>query len=486
MIIPNNGKVVIFDDKIQEVSLLMKALSSNNVPFSYFQDENGDDLPNDENPIKNIRLVFLDIELETGVRHGSRSVISIPLSRLDKIILKNNGPYFLFIWSTKYEEYGELFITEVNTSDIFENRRPIKIITLNKKDFLSKDIFGLITEELEKEITAFDSLNAFFYWESIINDSAGEITNELISLIKRDGDWNQDTKNILYKLSSAYWGLSLKDFKPEEDKKKMFGAYSTLNQVLSDKIDYNANNSYNPILNNILEPKGERNIELFAKINEKIHVDNNPQTDLTIPGSTIFCIENMHKEIEILNIKFASKIIGIKTQHEKKPFLDVEDRIKNVQNCEKQAIDSVKRIIGEKQIVLKSIIAESLINPRDFDPELRGEIITNSHYIEVNISPRCDFAQNKLKNVRFLPGVLILEKYLEHLNKNADYNYLSDFKVHLEGNHYLFLFDFRFFYSIKNGSSKCCPKFRIKENFLNELQVKLSGHISRLGLLYMS
>lgn len=485
MIIPNNGKVVIIDDKIEQVATLMKALSKKNVPFIYFQDENGDDLPEEGEYLRNVRLVFLDIVLDTGVMQTAKNIISTALSRLDRIIGNGNGPYFIFIWSTQYEQYGDLLKYEINTSPVFENKRPIEFIELKKSELDSKG-YNAIIEALQQEIKKFDSLNAFFYWESIINDSAGEITNELISLIKKDKDWNIDTKNILHKLSSAYWGLSIKDFKPDEDKKKMFGVYSTLNHVLTDKIDYNANNSFNPILNNILEIKGERNNELFAKINEKIHVDNNPQPDLSIPGSTIFCIENMYKELELLKEKFSDKVIGIKTQHEKRPIPNIDKTLSKVENIEKMATDSIKNIIDEKQIALKSMIAESLINPSDFDPKLRGEIISNSRYIEVNISPRCDFAQNKLKNVRFLPGALIPEKYCELLNKNADYNYLSDFKVHLEGNQYLFLFDFRFFYSIRNGTSKCFPKFRIKENFLNELQVKLSGHISRLGLLYMS
>lgn len=482
MIIPNNGKVVIFDDKIEQVAELMKALSSNNVPFSYFQDANGTDLPEVDNLIKNIRLVFMDIELETGVRHSAKSIISIPLSRLDRIIGENNGPYFLFIWSTKYEEYGELFISEVTTSHVFENKRPLKIIKLNKQE-LSSQGFMMIKKALSNEIESFDSLNAFFYWESIINDSAGEITNELISIIKKDEDWNQDTKNILYKLSSAYWGLSLKNLKEDEGIHKIIGAYSTMNQVLSDKIDYNTNISYNVKLNNIIKAEGKENTELFAKINEKIHIDNKPQSNFAIPGSTIFCIDELIKEIEKVEMIHSQKIERITIQNSKKPF-DIEVPIQKARLQSVKDKESIIKTIREKQSIFNSIISDTLLDYSNSD--LRDSIIKSSRYIEVNISPRCDFAQNKLKNLRLLPGVLVPEEHEIHFNKNADYNYFSDFKIHLEGTYYFFLFDYRFFYSIRNGSLKSYPKFRIKENFLNELQVKLSGHISRLGVLYMS
>ena len=56
MILPNNGKAVIIDDQLSEAFPLMTLLSQEKVPFVYFQDEGGDDLP--EEPLKNIRLIF--------------------------------------------------------------------------------------------------------------------------------------------------------------------------------------------------------------------------------------------------------------------------------------------------------------------------------------------------------------------------------------------------------------------------------------------
>ena len=65
-------------------------------PSLIFRMKMGRIFPN-ENKIKNIRLVFMDIELETGVHHSSKSVVAIPLSRLDTVIMEDNGPYILFI-----------------------------------------------------------------------------------------------------------------------------------------------------------------------------------------------------------------------------------------------------------------------------------------------------------------------------------------------------------------------------------------------------
>ena len=482
MIIPNNGKVVIIDDQMDQVKELIMALSKNNIPFSYFRDENGDDLPEDGNHLKNIRLIFLDIVLDTGTDQSEKSVISNALSRLNRIIGENNGPYFIFLWSTRYEKYGKKLIEEITTKPLFKNRQPIAFIELNKKELREKGFLAIVSA-LDKEIQKFDSLNAFLYWESIINDSAGEITNELISLINSD-NWNNDTKNILYRLSSAYWGLSIKDIGPKEQKRKVLGAYSTLNQVLSDKIEANSHNNYDPLLDNLLENKGENNTELFAKINEKIHVDSKPQKDVSIPGSVLFCIDLLNEDVDKIDAELERSILKLDALKGKNG-INIEEIVVKKKLAFSNKKETLERIIKEKRRNLNSIINDSLKDAKEILSQQKEEIIKNGIYVELNISPRCDFAQNKIKNHRFLPGVLVPEEYREKFNKYAEYNYISDFKIHMESNLYFFLFDFRHFYSLRILPENLSPKFRIKENLLNELQVKLSGHINRLGLLYM-
>lgn len=487
MIIPDNGKVVIIDDKIEQVKELMMALSKNRIPFSYFQDESGEDLPEEGNHLKSVRLIFLDIVLDTGIDQSEKSVVSNALSRLDRIVGENNGPYFIFLWSTKYEKYGEKLKEEINTKPLFVNRRPIDFIVL-KKEELQKKGFEAIIEALDNEIKKFDSLNAFFYWESIINDSAGEITNELISLTNNPVEWNKNTKNILYRLSSAYWGKNIKNISPEESNRKVLGAYSTLNQVLADKIDLNTHTSYDKILDNILELEGENNPMLFAKINEKIHVDNNPQKNVDVPGSIIFCIDELNKEKENKIEELENKINQKKQRHNISPFENIDLILQNMQKGAKKTIDVIEVNIREKNKALNMIVSESIgkrKDGKDLSAGSRKRILKDSLYIELNITPKCDFAQEKVRYHRFLPGALVLEDYRSKINKNADFNYVSDFKIHFNGKLYFFLFDFRHFYSLKKLPEGYSPRFRIKDSFLNELQVKLSGHISRLGLLYM-
>ena len=84
---------------------------------------------------------------------------------------------------------------------------------------------------------------------------------------------------------------------------------------------------------------------------------------------------------------------------------------------------------------------------------------------KLSIKPSCYFAQEKIRSHRLLPGAIINSNYREYFNGNAEFNYCSDFEFNFEGLSYFFLFDFRYFYSLKEIPVYCMPTFRIKEFF---------------------
>ena len=131
MILPTNGKVAVFDDKYNDVKNLLGALSKNAVPYFYFQDEGGEDLP--EKPISNIRLVFLDLELVTDGSANPQNIISSIGGRLSKV-LEQNSNYVLVYWSTKQQLYGEIIDNAFENG--LSNYKPILKISLNKVEAL--------------------------------------------------------------------------------------------------------------------------------------------------------------------------------------------------------------------------------------------------------------------------------------------------------------------------------------------------------------
>jgi hypothetical protein len=133
MILPTNGKVVIFDDQYEQIEGLLKTLSKERVPFLYYKDELGEDLP--DKPIKKVRLVFLDIELVSGQTLSNHNIISSIGARFEKVLEKNNN-YVLIYWSTKEKKYQEVL------NQAFEERlidyKPIVALSLNKSEALDQ------------------------------------------------------------------------------------------------------------------------------------------------------------------------------------------------------------------------------------------------------------------------------------------------------------------------------------------------------------
>src|SRR4030042_3927052 len=140
MNIPENGRVVIIDDKVKEEGLpLIKALTRINVPTIYFTGKL-EELPGE--PLKGIRVVFLDIVLGTDGQ-SAKTQVSTAVNVLKRIIDINNGPYLLIAW-TKNKEHLE------NIKDALSDRPPICVLDLEKSSCKNRD--GYSVSKIERRI----------------------------------------------------------------------------------------------------------------------------------------------------------------------------------------------------------------------------------------------------------------------------------------------------------------------------------------------
>ncbi len=199
MILPRNGKVVIFDDKYEDVQALLGALSKDSVPYHYYQDEGGEDLPTQ--PIKNVRLVFLDLELITGQSLPVKNIIGAIAGRLFAVI-EPGTKYVLIYWSTKEDRYREVL------DDAFVNGlsdyKPILTLSLNKVEALKQsDTLNFISQGIREKADDFKLFEIFTLWENLVNESAGYLINDFTDFIKSDENWDDGAKYVLYKLGTV-------------------------------------------------------------------------------------------------------------------------------------------------------------------------------------------------------------------------------------------------------------------------------------------
>jgi hypothetical protein len=133
---------------------------------------------------------------------------------------------------------------------------------------------------------------------------------------------------------------------------------------------------------------------------------------------------------------------------------------------------------------------------QEFDEYTRKEdFLKKIKYIQLEVSPTCDFAQGKWRLSRLLPGVMWPSEHLliyskkkkrdVELIKGADYIYSSPL---FEKNHQTFkmVFDFRYLRTSPLADlDKIQPSFVIRHQLLVDIQSHLARHINRPGVTFI-
>ena len=427
MILPSNGKVIIIDDQFKEVKPLIKALTQEGMPFLYFKDQGGDDLPDE--PIDDVRLVFLDLDHGLGGL-GAIENIRYVQNRLYKII-KPDTPYILVIWSTHEDQYKQTLVNEFE--GVFNSYKPIACCSLDKFTLLNgpvESVVSTIRSELKRSLNDFEAFNAFLLWESIVTKSCGEIVNGFTKIFELNNSWNDNLKAFFYRLALANVGKEKLGTIGHPEKLRL--ALLTITSALTDSIEKNTKVEISKIQLNIEEKNANITKEHLISINTKLHLIESDFFEHFHPGNLYyrdFTDDKMLKDI-------------------------VSSRFGN----------NVQEIIDSKPII-----------------------------IQVDVTPSCDYAQDKGYS-RLLTGIIINKSsYDEHKGKKdknlkkKDYLYIDCPILNIYDNDYYLIFDFRHFKSMKQELVKTLyinnPKYRIRSQLLIDLQSSLSNHINRPGII---
>lgn len=470
MILPTNGKVAIFDDSYEDVKNLLKALSKQKIPYVYYQEEDGTDLP--ETPIDNIRLVFLDLELVVNSKTVTeQSIVSTIYARLSQVIEPNSN-YILVYWSTKQDKYGKAVEDSFNHG--LKEYKPIITISLDKiATKQSSNPVEFIINNINEKAPDFKILKVFSFWENLVNNSSGELINSFVNFIDKDDSWDDVAKYLLYKLAYAYGG---REIIPLTEVEKIKNSFYTLNHTFIDTLESNISKSLNgrdKDFTDVISTEGDDSFKTI--INNKLLISEDTFSG-DLPG-TFFLIENEINQ----QLQSIQQTLDKTNQNDKIP---VEQREAVINKAQLRANKENEKV-NLKQAALKTNynnIINSLL--RDENRGLHNEIIDKSIKIELNISPICDYAQQKMPCCRILPGLLIEKDY--PIEKGNAYNYVSDAVINFSKKDYLLVFDFRYLYSMPNSiSRRRISNYKIRQQILADIQVKLGSHVNRAGVLYL-
>lgn len=231
MNIPNNGRIVIVDNKIEDAEPLIIELSKHGHPISYFSgDVNG--LP--EKPLEGIRILFLDMDLiDDEDTVGKKNMIMSKMKAvLKRIIRDDNGPIIPIAWTNQPELIQEL-------QEYFHSREfYFPVLKWEKKDFLKVGVGGydinLIYKKLKDDLKGKESLEVFMLWENLVHSASGITIDEFSKFYRMNDNWNYKTASTFLKLAKGYAGNQINGSSIEQiTENSMF----SLNSVLGDQVN---------------------------------------------------------------------------------------------------------------------------------------------------------------------------------------------------------------------------------------------------------
>lgn len=199
MQLSNCGRIVIVDDKREEVEPLLVLFGKQKMPYLYY---NGTlkDLP--ETPPEGVRFVFLDIELGSGVV-GVKNQASALTGVLSKVVSTSNGPYAIIFW-THHKEV----IQQVLDNCMKKSISPVSWVDLDKPQLVgkkdSKYDIGEITNKLDKKLSSIGAFCLYVQWENILNSAGKQFIQDFSGAVDTGDGWSKKTSELFYRLYTSY------------------------------------------------------------------------------------------------------------------------------------------------------------------------------------------------------------------------------------------------------------------------------------------
>ncbi|MEM9886303.1 MAG: hypothetical protein AAF849_10445 [Bacteroidota bacterium] len=487
------GKTIVIDDQLEEAKPLLNSLYKHQIPHYYSDGRPSSDFPLPSKPTQ-FRLVFLDLNLQLQSSMGSsdsdayKNFKAQHSNIFESILGNDNHSYILVIWSQEEEEYGEHFEKIFDTSEKYHTlKKPYRSISLKKADFFNnKEWIPGQEDELYRRInealSSLDTYKLFCEWERIVNESAAETFDAIFQLVNSyDANGKEEyLKKLITLLSIAYAGdegyLNL-----DNDQMRTDSVLLALNQILDDDIDRLILDKRQEEYKNWVQVSNSKEISSLRKeinrglVNTKLFTFSPNKPELT---GSLYAIYKRNFNRKIFDDSIHNQIGAIKSHVSKEYKRDNDNQ-------------------GPTDVQKEQLVA-------NFVEELYKKIIP----VELNMTPLCDVSQGNDMMHRILPGFIVPAEHQnmnlfqkKTINRGLGYALSTDIfdvsglhkYIKLTGNAFIY-FDMRFFTSISKNQikkrtkeSRTLPRylFTLRNNLINEFQVGLSNHISRLGVLYL-
>jgi hypothetical protein len=444
------NKIIIVDNMPDELERLGKSFFNNGLgcrTFLYTSDYN-------EEPLKNVRLAFFDINLTSGkeilteedleeIKKNHTSVLNDIAYAIQQFIHPDNGPYALIFWTKNTQ------LIEAIKDYIRDEKRgytnipsPLFIGCLDKTNFNEENIEQL-SQAVLNLINTNEKLKFLFDLEENTRIAGENTLNRLYNILPKSDSWGESQNlfenldKVLSKIAASTLGFEYAKIYPKK------AIYEGLMPIINyEFLNSQSNVAWNQIVTQLSNA--------------------NRYTDIISPDNNIQFKVNALYHIEAFD------------NHSK----EVRGCVIELNNTDPNILTSFN--VKDYNVWFNEIVP---IN----DSGLRKSLRNSSKMIAIEFSAACDYSNQKKRINKYILGVLTnqfdIKANLDKDRRIESSYHLGGCCFYYNGNNCNIWLNLNFVFGATPDDPRLGqPLFILKKEIMDMLGNKYASHVSRIGI----
>jgi len=430
-------RILIVDDKRDDGIKIAEVLWKSGYPVRFIEYSPAYFSRKQREKMNGVRIVFMDIDLVgEGISGGGSKIFTPVQTALTECLDPKNGPYILITWSMHDEQADDLFAHL--KARLPASLCPMLYQRLNKEDYRRASEGKALKKQIANFMNALQATGCLIAWEKNVQDATCDTIHEIMDIaIGIDkNDPNNALKKVFHSLAVAEAGKNL------NADNAMKHLQSILSQLLYDQTINRSSLRDKEYSSLIVAGGGNSSGVWHKKLNAMLHIDRGVEGSEDYSPGDVFIYPEKVGKLPI-------------------PSLDIDD------------------FLDDKYKFRPAISGE-------LTPSRKEEVKKRVSFLLVEISPPCDYAQNKFVWNHFIVAMKLPNTDWKK-KKDGDNDYLwCSPELEAEGE-----FSFRIVFNshlivsvpLKPKHQKTIGKkiFRIRQPLLGDMLGWLARQSSRLG-----
>jgi len=468
---PQSCRVVVIDDIPAEVQPVIEAFGKLAVGCIYLRGDRQEDLP--DKPLSGVRLVVLDMRLGTT---GGDQAAKMTATVFTRVVSAEEGPLVVLLWTKHKEDVDEFRTALFALNDKF--RSMLLIADLEKPVAPGEKDANRIVNKLKALARGWAPMNVVWHWEQLAHDAASATTvlvaeqvTDTAGIDAADNDttrrnkWLARLRAVLRQLATAAGGRAGTAKSAHADLLETFIA------LHGDRVEHALSLSGKVDLGGLfVDPPGSITAAHAAKLNSMLLLAAAVGEPGELrPGNAYFRKAGAKRNVLFTRTGFKPRALAE----------EIVERLTKDEDYRKHA-DAAKPAKDAPRTQAQ----------RDAEARRRKrltELFDKCVPVLVELSPTCDFSQQKRCVVRLAGGLLVPGDMMKFVDDKKESLRIIPHAVHIPGRTgewtAVFSGQFLFSVSLSKDFAATKPDFRFRSQVLGDLRNWYSAQAARLGYL---